>query len=344
MTDPLRHHGDVEVRDAGLLDFAVNVYPGPRPLWLEQTLRDSLDAVGDYPSADAAEAAIAGRHGRPREEVLATAGAAEAFTLLARARPWRRPVVVHPQFTEPHAALEQAGHGVTEVVLARPFALDPTAVPDDADLVVLGNPTNPTGVLHPADTLRRLARPGRLVVVDEAFMDTVPGEAETVIGTPGFLVIRSLTKHWSIPGVRAGYAVGPADVIADLRRGQSPWSVSTTAAAAIRACASDAARAESERRAAAIAGWRSELTEGLDGLGVPFVPSSTSFVLAHLGEGGHAALRTAGIAVRRADTFPGLDGSWVRIAVRPGEQTQRLLTAAKSWLDTLSAGPPDALG
>jgi len=133
-------------------------------------------------------------------------------------------------------------------------------------------------------------------------------------------------------------------VIADLRREQSPWSVSTPAAAAIRACASDAARAESERRAEALAGWRSELTEGLDGLGVPFVPSSTSFVLAHLGEGGHAALRTAGIAVRRADTFPGLDGSWVRIAVRPGEQAQRLLTAAKSWLDTLSAGPPDGLG
>ena len=153
ITDPLRHHGDVEVRDAGLLDFAVNVYPGPRPLWLEQTLRDSLDRVGDYPSAEAAEAAVAERHGRPREEVFATAGAAEAFTLLARARPWRRPVVVHPQFTEPHAALEQAGLTVTEVVLAHPFGLDPTAVPDDADLVVLGNPTNPTGVLHPAETL-----------------------------------------------------------------------------------------------------------------------------------------------------------------------------------------------
>ena len=116
------------------------------------------------------------------------------------------------------------------------------------------------------------------------------------------------------------------------------------AAAAIRACASDAALAESGRRAEAIAGWRSELTDGLAGLGVHVVPSSTSFVLAHLGEGGHAALRRAGIAVRRTDTFPGQDGSWVRIAVRPGEQTQRLLTAAKSWLDGLSAGPPDALG
>ncbi len=236
LSDPLRHHGDVEVRGAGLLDLAVNVYPGPRPLWLDQALRASLDEVGSYPSADRAEAAIAQRHGIDTDAVLATAGAAEAFTLLARARPWRRPVVVHPQFTEPHAALEQAGHTVTEVVLPEPFVLDPGLVPDDADLVMVGNPTNPTGVLHPAETLRALTRPGRLVVVDEAFIDTVPGEAETVVGEPGFVVVRSLTKHWSIPGVRAGYLTGPADLIADLRREQSPWSVSTMAAAAIRAC------------------------------------------------------------------------------------------------------------
>ncbi|MGL4744556.1 MAG: Rv2231c family pyridoxal phosphate-dependent protein CobC, partial [Dermatophilaceae bacterium] len=77
--------------------------------------------------------------------------AAEAFSLVARLRVWRRPVVIHPQFTEPHAALEQAGYRVTSVC-CRPgdgFALDPGAVPADADLVVVGNPTNPTGVLHP---------------------------------------------------------------------------------------------------------------------------------------------------------------------------------------------------
>jgi histidinol-phosphate/aromatic aminotransferase/cobyric acid decarboxylase-like protein len=264
--------------------------------------------------------------------------------MLARARDWRRPVVVHPQFTEPHAALEQAGHRVTEVVLAEPFTLDPASVPDDADLVVIGNPTNPTGVLHPADLLRSLYRPGRLVVVDEAFMDAVPGEPETLAGDSRALVIRSLTKHWSIPGVRAGYVLGPADVIADLRREQSPWSVSTTAASAIRACTSDAARAESERRAHAIVEWRRELTDGLTELGVAHVPSSASFVLAHLGEGGHAALRHAGIAVRRADTFPGLDGSWVRIAVRPHEQTHRLLTTVTSWLSGRQSPPPDGLG
>ena len=161
VADPLRHHGDAEVGD-GLADFAVNVFSGPRPAWLDTALRESLNDIDAYPSAVRAEAAVAERHGRPVDEVLATAGAAEAFSLVARLRPWRRPVVVHPQFTEPHAALEQAGHTVTSVICnpARGFSLDPSDVPDDADLVVVGNPTNPTGVLHRSADLRALLRPG----------------------------------------------------------------------------------------------------------------------------------------------------------------------------------------
>jgi histidinol-phosphate/aromatic aminotransferase/cobyric acid decarboxylase-like protein len=321
----LLHHGDREVGD--LLDLAVNVYDGPRPDWLDRALRASLDDIGRYPDATAAEASIARHHGRRGDEVLATAGAAEAFGLVARLRRWRQPVVVHPQFTEPHAALLQAGHAVTEVVLGGDFALDPGRVPEDADLVMVGNPTNPTGALHPAATIRALARPGRLVVVDEAFMDTVPGEAESLAGEGGVLVLRSLTKHWSIPGVRAGYVLGDADVVADLRRGQTPWSVSAQAIAAITACTTDGARAESGRRAATIAGWRDRLETGLAERGIPYLPSATSFVLARPGDGVHTALRDAGIAVRRADTFPGLDPTWVRIAVRPPATTERLLAA-----------------
>jgi histidinol-phosphate/aromatic aminotransferase/cobyric acid decarboxylase-like protein len=326
MDDPLRHHGDAEVGD-GLLDLAVNVYAGPRPAWLDAALRAGLDEVGAYPSPVAPEAALAALHERPAGEVLATAGAAEAFSLVARLRPWRRPVVVHPQFTEPHAALEQAGHEVAEVILPQPFGLDPALIPEDADLVILGNPTNPTGVLHPAATIRELLRPGRLVVVDEAFMDTVPGEPESLAGAtqPGLLVIRSLTKHWGIPGVRAGYVLGEPDVVTELRRGQVPWSVSTTAAAAMVACATPEARAEAERRAHEIVGWRETLEKGLADLGIEQVPSSASFVLARVGHGVHARLREAGIAVRRADTFPGLGPDWVRIAVRPGDTSRILL-------------------
>ncbi len=342
LRDPLRHHGDVEVGD--LLDFAVNVYDGPRPAWLGAALRASLDEVGAYPSPAAARAAAATYHGRTAAEVLVTAGAAEAFTLVARWRPWRRPVVVHPQFTEPHAALEQAGHTVTEVVLPHPFSLDPALVPTDADLVVIGNPTNPTGALHPADSIRALLRPGRVVVVDEAFMDCVPGETESLAGAglDGLVVLRSLTKHWSIPGIRAGYLLASADAVADLARGQVPWSVSTTAAAAVVACTTAEAADESRRRAEEIADWRKTLEAGLDDLGVPYLGSAASYVLAQVGTGTHERLRAAGVAVRRADTFPGLDHSWVRIAVRPTHATERLLAALAAVRALRGDGSSDA--
>ena len=328
--DRLRHHGDAEVTP-GMLDLAVNVYAGPPPSWLGEALRASLDDVGRYPDARPAAEATARRHGRTPSEVLPTAGAAEAFSLLARLRAWTCPVVVHPQFTEPHAALTAAGHRVVEVP-CRPnagFVLDPDAVPEQADLVVLGNPTNPTGVLHPAATVKELLRPGRLVVVDEAFMDAVPGEPESLADhvDPGLVVVRSLTKHWGIPGVRAGYLLASADVVAGLAALQPPWSVSGAAVAALVACADPVALPEARARAEQIAAWRRVLETGLADLGVPHVASSTAFVLARVGPGVHARLRERGVALRRADTFPGLDSSWVRIAVRDEATTARLLEA-----------------
>jgi cobyrinic acid a,c-diamide synthase len=329
-TDPLRHHGDVEAT-AGLLDLAVNVYDGPRPDWLDRALHAAVDQARTYPDPAPARDALAAMHARRSDEVLMTAGAAEAFTLIARMRPWRRPVVVHPQFTEPHAALERAGHRVESVIATaeEAFALPTGRIPEEADLVVVGNPTNPTGVLHPADAIRALCRPGRLVVVDEAFMDAVPGEPESHVhlGNPGLLVIRSLTKHWSVPGVRAGYVLGEAGVISDLAAAQTPWSVSAAAIAAAIACSGPEARLESVRRARQIASWRADLVEGLRARDVEVVESAAPFVLAHVGDGVYPALRDTGIAVRRADTFPGLDASWVRIAVRRPETTRVFLDA-----------------
>lgn len=333
--DDLHHHGDAETAP-GLLDFAVNVYAGPRPDWLEDALHASLDDAVSYPEASAARTALAARHGLSPEEVLPTAGASEAFDLVARLRRWRLPVVVHPQYTGPHAALTAAGHPVGTVLCRADdgFALHPDAVPEDADLVVVGNPTNPTGVLHPADTLRRLLRPGRMVLVDEAFLDAIPGEPETLSGArhPGLLVSRSLTKHWSIPGVRAGYLLGDPALLAEAARLQVPWSVSAPALAAMLACSDQRAVRESELRARQLASWRDNLGEALAARGVPFVAGLAPYILARVGVGVHTALRANGIAVRRADTFPGLDDSWVRIAVRPPEVTDQLLCALDRML------------
>ncbi|MEV8597759.1 Rv2231c family pyridoxal phosphate-dependent protein CobC [Streptomyces sp. NPDC052012] len=341
----LRHHGDAEVRDDGaaLVDLAVNVRAGTPPGWLRDRVAASLTGLAAYPDGRAARAAVAARHGLPADRVLLTAGAAEAFVLLARALKVRRPVVVHPQFTEPEAALRDAGHAVDRVLLreADGFRLDPAAVPDDADLVVIGNPTNPTSVLHPAAALARLARPGRTLVVDEAFMDAVPGERETLADrtdVPGLVVLRSLTKTWGLAGLRIGYVLAAPDTIGELERAQPLWPVSTPALAAAEACMETRALAEAAHAAHRIAADRAHLVAGLReftarGLRVA-EPAEGPFVLIRVPEAARvrSRLRELGYAVRRGDTFPGLDDHWLRLAVRDRETTDGFLRALERAL------------
>jgi len=328
LTD-LRHHGEADLAP-GLADLAVAVRGGTPPPWLRAVLHGALDDAAAYPDARPARAAVAAAHGRPAEEVLLTAGAAEAFTLVARAVRPRRAVVVHPSFTEPEAALRTAGHPVERLLLEPPGYLL-REVPEDADLVVLGNPTNPTSVLHPADDVAALTRPGRVLLVDEAFADTVPGEPESLAGRrdlPGLLVVRSLTKTWGLAGLRVGYALGPADLVAALAAQQPHWPVSTPALAALVACTSPAARAQAAAAARALTADRAALLAALPpGVAVVGTPRS-SFVLLRVPDGARvrAALRDRGWAVRRGDTFPGLSPDHLRVAVR-GPATSVALAA-----------------
>jgi histidinol-phosphate aminotransferase len=332
----LRHHGDREVGDR-LVDLAVNVR-GPAPGWLLAPVVEAIGSLAAYPDARPATAAVAARHGRPADEVLLTAGAAEAFTLLARGlRPGadvRRAVVVHPQFTEPEVALTAAGHRVERLLLdpADGFRLDPAAVPDDADLVVIGNPTNPTSVLHDATTLRRLLHPGRVVVVDEAFMDAVPGEPESLAGQAddGLVVVRSLTKTWGLAGLRVGYLLAGASLVRRLAGVQPPWSVSTPALAAATACSTPDAVRWAEQLARQTEADRARLVERLTGAGLRVVGEPRApFVLCHHTRALHLreALRCRGFAVRRGDTFPGLGPQWLRVAVRGRETTDAFAAA-----------------
>lgn len=340
----LRHHGDAEVRGtAGLTDLAVNVRANTPPAWLKRHLAASLDGLAAYPDGRAARAAVAARHGVTPDRVLLTSGAAEAFVLLARALKVRQPVVIHPQFTEPEAALRDAGHEVGRVLLRAEsgFRLSGASVPQDADLVVIGNPTNPTSVLHPAASITELARPGRVLVVDEAFMDAVPGEREALAGrtdVPGLVVLRSLTKTWGLAGLRIGYVLSDPETIATLGAAQPLWPVSSPALAAAEACVAPAALAEAAAAARQIAADRAHLLDGLRefaGAGLrPVEGSEGPFILLRAPEAPalRERLRERGFALRRGDTFPGLGSEWLRVAVRDRGTSDRLVAAVGAVL------------
>lgn len=306
-----------------MLDFAVNVREAQPPTWLTERLAARLPDLGRYPGADderGAHSAVAARHGRAVDEVAVLAGAAEGFALLANLRPTLAALIA-PSFTEPDATLRSAGVAVQHVVLDPPFGLAGARVPDEADLVVVGNPTNPTGVLHTREQIRSWRRPGRIVVVDEAFADAVPGEPESLAGEslPDVLVLRSLTKTWSLAGLRVGYALGAPDVLTRLTATRPHWPIGTLQLTATAACCAPEAVAEAEAGARRLTAMRAEMVAGLRSAGIETVDGDAPFVLFTVGDAAlmRKHLHTKGIAVRRCDTFVGLDGHYLRATVRP---------------------------
>jgi histidinol-phosphate/aromatic aminotransferase/cobyric acid decarboxylase-like protein/adenosyl cobinamide kinase/adenosyl cobinamide phosphate guanylyltransferase len=328
----LRVHGDREVRP-GDADHAVNVLAGGPPEWLASELRDALERdAARYPDEREASEELAALHGREAQEIVPTNGGAEALWLIPAAVRPALAACVHPGFTEAEAALRAHGVPVVRVLRERAqgFALDPEAVPVAADLVIVGNPASPSGTLDPAAALLALRRPGRVLVVDEAFMDLVPGEPSTLVREPmdDVIIVRSLTKALAIPGLRAGYAVAAPALAGRLRDVRPPWSANALALAALAAAArrpdalaaiaerANIERCDLERRLAAVVGVRTW-------------PAAANFCLLEVADGPAvlAALRERGIAIRAAASFPGLGPGDVRVTARSPAANERLVAA-----------------
>ena len=211
------------------------------------------------------------------------------------------------------------------------WTLAPERVPEDVDLIVAGNPNNPTGTLTPAAVLREFARPDRPVVIDESFIEFVPGESESLAGDrerPGLIVVRSLTKLYGLAGIRAGYLLADPMTVSHLEQQRQPWSVNAVACRVLALAARDL-RTPSVV-ASKVARCRDRLNAALSTRAdVMAWPGVANFLLLRVSNGPalRDGLRARGIAVRPAASFPGLDDRHIRIAVRPAPDNERLLNA-----------------
>ena len=326
----LRYHGDQAV-GPGLLDFAVNVQLAQPPQWLQEALAARLADLAAYPTQlddIRAREAIASRHGRRPNEVLLLSGAAEGFALIAGLG-FEHAAVVHPSFTEPEHALRS--HGVP---VERAFTTpDLPSIPDSADLVVLGNPTNPTSTLHPAARILAMRKTGRILVIDEAFADSDPGEPESLANHAfdDVIVVRSLTKTWGIAGLRCGYLLAAPAMIERLSLRRPHWPLGTLQLEAIYQCSQPAALSLAADHAREMAANRDYLIEQLTALGLSVhEPATAPFVLVGVPKADTVRHRLAAdfkVAVRRCDTFPGLHPDHLRLAVRPRPDIDRLISA-----------------
>lgn len=365
----LRIHGDLDAAGAEL-NFAVNVHGKQPPQFLQQAIAQAIPQLAAYPDAGAeaqCRELLAQYHQVSPEEILITNGGAEGFSLLPQLQP-AAVHIAHPGFAEPDYVFAHTTIPTHHWMLPAPFVLDDAACArlpqphgtaelaaptqssntrwwERQQMVILGNPTNPTGIVH--HELAQLRTPGRLLVVDEAFMDLYAPAAQrrnpSMIGQHGrdVVVLRSLTKTWALAGLRLGYMVAHPDIIAHLGQLRPHWALGTLQAAALQAIMRQGI-GQLPQIQAEVAAQRTHMQQALEHAGFQIASVSAApyllvrpcarrqlggAALAEYTEQLRQRLADHKIAIRRCDTFPGLDASYWRLAVRPLEQVQALVEA-----------------
>ncbi|MFQ5898381.1 MAG: threonine-phosphate decarboxylase CobD [Candidatus Methylomirabilia bacterium] len=351
------HGGDLRTLAAAggvpasqLLDFSANINPLGLSPRVEEAIRAALPSVVHYPDprSTALRDALAAYHGLSAEQVLPANGSTELIYLLARALAPRRALILHPAFSEYEAALELVGTQLDSGLLDEGRGFLPEVgrlIPRLAgrDLLILGNPNNPTGSLIPKPELVALVEAaeaaGAVTVVDEAFVDFVE-EASLKKELGQFrrlLLLRSLTKCFALPGLRAGYALASPELLQRLRRWKEPWSVNALAEAAGVAALAD--RDYQERSRLVLPRWREELRNGLQKFSALRVfPAVANYLLVRLLDPGltapmlRARLLTERIAIRDCASFRGLGPAYLRLAIRRPEEHALLIEALERCL------------
>lgn len=364
MTDPpvigqhAIHGGDVykSARHLGvspdeILDFSASLNPLGPPLNLLQHLSAVMQRMVHYPEPFCAllKETLARRHGLTPEHIMVGNGSTQLIYLIPRVLNPRRVLIVAPAFSEYERAAEVCGCELMYDVAGPSNDFIPTPeqaagwLHSGADMIFIGNPSNPVGCLVPKDTLdsvaARVSKHNMILVVDEAFIDFRPGMSLLEQGPvpENVIVIRSFTKIYALPGLRLGYLVANPSLTARLESFQEPWSVNFLAQFAGLYClqnddyiARSVAFVDREREI-----MRTDLTN-LGGFSL--FPSGVNYLMARM-EDPHLdadllqeRIMKDKILVRNCASFRGLSKSYVRMAVRRRDENERLVRAIERAL------------
>lgn len=324
-----------------LLDFSASVNPlGPSPLVL-QAIQAALGELRHYPDPQyhRLRQALAQYHALDPEWILPGNGSAELLTLAGRAcSDCQQTLIITPAFGDYQRALQGFDATIHNVDWppATPFplaVLQAWASPQRG--LILNNPRNPTGQLLQLEQILPLLDSFGLVVVDEAFMDFLPpNQLPTLIPAlsshPNLIILRSLTKFYSLPGLRLGYALGHPHRLRRWQQWRDPWPVNVLAEAAALAALTD--RAFQELTWAWLSPARECLALGLASIaGLIPLASQANFLLVKTSVSASGLqeqlIKEHRILIRDCLSFAGLGDHYFRVAVRTAAENQQLLQA-----------------
>ena len=336
--------------DKELLDFSANLNPLGPPSWLKATLHDQYETITRYPDPSYSKSilSIANHEGVEQDKVLLTNGGAEAIFLVAKYFENRKAMIVHPTFTEYERACKHYHIDVEDIFYEQEngFNLPIPVIREklkENDVLFLCRPNNPTGTVIAEEDLQLLLEEGKktetYIVVDEAFVDFLPTSTPSLstwlASYPNLILLRSLTKMYTIPGLRIGYMMARPTIINVLKNEQIPWSVNSLVDAVVPKLLEDSAFLENTR--AWLCEQSKSVYEILAELDFYISPSQVNFYLLRdkkqpkRTEELFYFLLEHGILTRHTHNFKGLNGEFLRIAIRSKEENERLLAVLQKW-------------
>ncbi|MBN2453808.1 MAG: threonine-phosphate decarboxylase [Candidatus Omnitrophica bacterium] len=328
-----------------ILDFSASINPLGLPPYVKGLISGNLKSILHYPDPEAVDLTgkIARHWGISRENVLAGNGSIELIYLIVTALKPKTALITAPDFSEYERALRCAGVRPDFLKLASSggFRLD-TARVTPSDIFFFSNPNNPTGNFIADKEIKIDALPAGTVVVDEAFMDFAAHEsAHTMIHravrSEKVIVLRTFTKFFALPGLRAGYLVANKDIVRSLKSHQAPWSVNVLAQMVSARMLGDRAYYDNTRFL--VKSQRNYLSGALSRIdALKVFPSAVNYILVRIEKRGLASRRLReellkkGIMVRDCGNFRGLGRRFIRVAVRTRHENTILVRALKDIL------------
>lgn len=336
----------LEVPDT-YIDFSANINPLGPPNRLKEGWANAFQLISDYPDPEAYRltALIAKKEGITENHILIGNGGAELITIIGRYLSSKHVLIIQPAFSEYELACRASGcHIIHHTLEEGNWELNAESLNknmDGIDALFLCNPNNPTGQSFSVQAVLQLLddckKRNCLVILDEAFHDFLSDQHSYVTvlhDYPNLIILRSLTKMYSIPGLRLGYAMASPQMIKDLAAYQPHWSVNALALMAGEVCLqADSFVNESLNY---IENERTMLECFFEENGFLSTTSKVNFYLLKDPKNPTQLpllmyLLKCGIVPRHTYNFPGLEGRWLRFAIKGSDENARLMEVLLQW-------------
>jgi threonine-phosphate decarboxylase len=337
------------------IDLSANINPfGPPPeVWA--SLQQGMEDIVNYPDPEsyALRKTLSNHLGIPTDSIMVGNGAGDLIFTIVQALKPKKVAIPLPTFSEYERAARSVGAEVSYIPLG-PEGWTQFNQWDDplwrgflkgCDLLFLCSPHNPTGSHLHKDLFEQILRLtkelGCRILYDESFLDFLPDELRKSTRTDletneHLIVLYSLTKFYSLPGLRLGTVFAHKSLLANFDQYRDPWSVNVLAQQAGIAALNNLKFPNHVRE---------KLRESKSFFYQEFAfcsfenlqlwPTTVNFalieVLNHTSGDLIQHLGRLGILVRDCANFTGLPGQFIRVAIKDIFVMQRLIEGLKSY-------------